>query len=132
MSFPFFYSEQITLAQQAKAKADEFHKKKEQYMNKWTEQLIGMVKEKIFMKAGLGEYQMVFVIDKHVFDLKELKSSTEGNFLVETEKYEITNRDKDDLMTRIIQHFADEEKYPDLTCRAEPYYSYSIRFSWNI
>ena len=132
MALSFLYSEQTSFAKQAKIKADEFYKKKEQYMDKWTDQLIGIVKEEIFMKASLGEYRYTFVIDNHVFNLKELKASTEGNFITQTEVYELTSQDKDNLMTRVIQHFADEEKYPDLICRAEPCYNYSIRFSWDI
>lgn len=124
------YSEPLSFAKQAKNKADEFYKKKQTYMDKWTYQLIGIAREEILLKASLGNYNHTFRLNEHVYDLKEFKVYSEGNFIQKTENYELSSMDKDCLMSNIVNHYSNKEKYPKLICRSTLYEANSIFFSW--
>jgi hypothetical protein len=123
-------SEGPTLSQQAVAKMKKFGKKKAEYMDRWETELIGMVEEVILLRASFGEKCCTFCLEEYIYDLKKWTYSTTGTYLTRSENYELTNTDKDDLMTRVIHHYNDQKRYPKLICRTATCPTNAIFFSW--
>lgn len=122
-----YNSEKVYLAQVAQEKMKEFETRKNRYKKEWVDQLVEHSRKEILLKASLGEGSTTFYMEKVFHDLKPLLSTIEDK----EEQYEISNEDKDYLMTEVIRHYSNEKEYPFLICRPQPTYNTNaLFFSW--
>lgn len=124
-----YTSEKVSLVQEAQTKMKEFEIRKNRYKKDWVDQLVKYVRTEILLKASLGERYTTFYMETVFHDLKPIVVAVDGK----EETYEITNQDKDYLMTEIVRHYSDEKEYPLLTCRpASTLNTNAIFFCWDL
>ena len=119
--------EKVYLSQVAREKMKEFEMRKTRYKKEWVDQLVDCARKEILLKSSLGEGSTTFYMEKAFYNLKPLVSTIEDK----EEQYEISNEDKDYLMTEVVRHYSNEKEYPFLVCRPQPgYNTNALYFSW--
>lgn len=128
MNIVGLWSDELTLGEVAQNNVKAFKERKARYLSKWSNALIKKVRTKILIESSLGDDNIVFYLDEHIFYLEPLKIVIDG-----IEKtYELSGPDKDYLMSEVIKHYVDEEKYPKLLCKTHVSRHNALLFSWDV